>query len=81
MWSGVPMTTASIDLALLVEHLPEVFVLFGVGPLVEAGRAALPVDVGERDDVFDAGPGVFQIAERLSAAPMAARLSFSLGDL
>jgi hypothetical protein len=41
-----------VDAFFLVEHFAEIFVTFGLGISLESFGGVIPIDVGERDDVF-----------------------------
>ena len=66
-------------LALVVEHLPEIFVLFRFGPELESRSAALPIDIGQRDYVLHFGPGVPQVAEGLPSRADSGEIDLFVG--
>ena len=66
-------------LALLVEHLAEVFVARRLFPALEPFGAADPVDVGERDDVL--GVAAAEDAHGAAAGADAGDVEFLVGRL
>ena len=68
-------------LPLLVEHLPEVLVLFRLRPGIKTRYAAGEVDVAQGDYVLDSRLGGGHVEAPRPPAPIAARFSFSFGDL
>jgi hypothetical protein len=65
----------------LVEHLTEIFVFRRVRPLIETLGAALPVHIGQGDDVLNTGMRVQQIAEWLPTRANGGQVKLFIGRL